>query len=162
LDDWTALHMASNNGHYKVVEVLLNNEANIEAKTTMSRTPLHISCLRGYFEIVKLLVDSGASINSTDNDFNTPLHYISEHGYPEILKFLLDKGPEITIKNHAGLTCIDVANNVEIRKIFEERDLINENTVNSFGRTSIGDFVLYNGRADIVGKLLYMGNFNAK
>mmetsp|Transcript_32842 Transcript_32842/g.29701 ORF Transcript_32842/g.29701 Transcript_32842/m.29701 type:complete len:119 (-) Transcript_32842:1338-1694(-) len=118
--------MSVNSGWIEVVEVLLEHNANIEAKTSMQRTPLHLSCMRGNLPIVKILVKHKANLNATDNDFNTPLHYVCEHGFPDILKFLLDQKPEITIKNHAGLTCVDVANNVEIRKIFEDRDLVNE------------------------------------
>lgn len=162
LDDWTALHMASNNGHYKVVEVLISNDANIEAKTSMARTPLHLSCMRGHYNIIQLLVDYGSNINALDNDFNTPLHYASEHGFADVVTYLLDKRPDVPIKNHAGLTCIDVANSVEIRKIFENRGLVNENTISSFGRTYIDDALLYNSRSDMIGRLLMMGNMSQK
>lgn len=162
LDDWTALHMAANSGQYEVVEYLLDNDANIEAKTSMSRTPLHISCMRGHFNIISLLVERKANINATDNDFNTPLHYASEHGFSDVVTFLLDKHPKITIKNHAGLTCIDVANSLDIRKIFESRGLVNENTVNSFGRTSLDDSLIYNSRHDMITKMLMMGSMNLK
>jgi len=40
--------------------------------------------------------------------------------------------------------------------------LINDSTINKFGRSTMGDTVIFNGRADIVGKLLYMGNMNQK
>lgn len=118
--------MSSSSGYTEVVRILLENGANIEAKTSMSRTPLHIACMRGNMPIVEILVENNANINTTDNDFNTPLHYVCEHGFIDILKFLLDHSPEVSIKNHAGLTCIDVANNVGIRKIFEDKELVNE------------------------------------
>ena len=163
LDDWTALHMAVNCGHVSVVEILLNHNANIEAQTSMLRTPLHLSCMRGNIEIVKLLVNCQASINSTDHELNTPLHYASEHGFPDIVSFLLDRNPDIFVKNIHNLTCIDVTNSVEIRKIFEDKGFINENhIVNSFGRTYIDDSILYNGRSDIIGKLLSFNNHNMK
>lgn len=162
LDDWTALHMAANSGQLDVVEFLLDSDANIEAKTSMSRTPLHISCMRGHFNIISLLVGRKANINAVDNDFCTPLHYASEHGFSDVVTFLLDKNPKIAVKNHAGLTCIDVANSLEIRKIFENRGLVNENTVNSFGRTSLDDSLLYNSRHDMITKMLMMGSMNMK
>ncbi len=155
--------MAVNCGHVSVVEILLNNNANIEAKTSMQRTPLHLSCMRGNIEIVKLLVNCQASINSTDHELNTPLHYASEHGFPDIVGFLLDRNPDIFVKNIHNLTCIDVTNSVDIRKIFEDKGFINENQiVNSFGRTYIDDSILYNGRNDIIGKLLSFNNHNMK
>ena len=155
--------MAVNCGHVQVVEVLLNNRANIEAKTSMLRTPLHLGCMRGNIEIVKLLVNCQASINTADHEMNTPLHYASEHGFPDIVSFLLDRNPDVFAKNVFNLTCIDVANSVDIRKIFEEKGLTNEkHIVNSFGRTYIDDSILYNGRSDIIGKLLSFNNHNMK
>jgi len=162
LDDWTALHMSANAGHYDIVELLLNFGANIEAKTSMSRTPLHISCMRGHTHIIQLLVSRGADVNATDNDFCTPLHIASEHGFADVVIFLLDKQAQVPPKNHAGLTCIDVANSVEIRKMFESRGLVNENTISGFGRTYMDDALLYNSRLDMIGKLLMVGNMNSK
>ena len=146
--------MAANGGYETIVEILLKKEANIEAKTSMSRTPLHISCMRGHFNIIKLLVSFKANINAVDNDFCTPLHYASEHGFADVVTFLLDEQPEITIKNRAGLTCIDVANSAEVREIFEKRDLVNESTISSFGRTYMDDFIFYDSRSDRIGKML--------
>mmetsp|Transcript_26984 Transcript_26984/g.23872 ORF Transcript_26984/g.23872 Transcript_26984/m.23872 type:complete len:111 (+) Transcript_26984:565-897(+) len=110
--------MSANNGHLKCISVLLDSGAEIESKTSIGRTPLHLACMRGHYDVAKLLIDAGADINATDKDFSTPVHYVSEHGFPDLLLFLLDREPHITIKNHAGLTCIDVAGNNEIRKIF--------------------------------------------
>ena len=154
--------MSANAGHYDIVELLLNFGANIEAKTSMSRTPLHISCMRGHTHIIQLLVSRGADINTADNDFCTPLHIASEHGFADVVIFLLEKNAQVTPKNHAGLTCIDVANSVEIRKIFENRGLVNENTISGFGRTYMDDALLYNSRLDMIGKLLMVGNMNSK
>ena len=154
LDDWTALHWAANNGHFEAVNTLIDNGCNLEAKTTFGRTPLHLGAMRGQSDIVKVLLENKANVNANDKEFNTPTHYACEHGYLEIVRILLDFKPDLTSKNNAGLTCVDVANNVDVRNLFEERDLINESTMSSFGRTSIGGTVIYNGRADFVGKLL--------
>lgn len=158
----TALHLAANEGHLAVTEVLLENEANKEAVTKMGRTPLHVAVLRGNTEIVKLLLEKGANINASDSEFNTPLHYASERGFTETVKILLEYKPDVTKKNHAKLTAIDVALNLEIRNIFGAKGLINDSTVNSFGRTSVDEFLIYNSRADLVGKLLHMSNMNMK
>ncbi len=133
---------------------MIENNANIEAITTFGRTALHLSTMKGHYECVKLLLESKSNVDSTDKEFNTPTHYACEYGYLEILKMILDFSPDLTLKNRSGLTCIDVANNVEVRKVFEDRDLVNESTMSSFGRTSIGGTVIYNARADFVGKLL--------
>ena len=158
----TALHLASSEGHSKIVEILLQNDANKEAVTKMGRTPMHVAVLRSNTDIVKMLLEKGANINANDSEFSTPLHYASERGLTEMLKVMLSFKPDISIKNHAGLTAIDVAINLEARKVFESMGLVNEKTVNSFGRTSVDEFIIYNSRADLVGKLLHMNNMSIK
>lgn len=43
-NDWSCLHYASLNGNIKLVELLLSNEAIIDAETSSKLTPLMISC----------------------------------------------------------------------------------------------------------------------
>lgn len=154
----TALHLAANEGHAETVKILLRFDADIEAKTKMGRTPLHIAVLRGNYSIVKLLISAGADINVIDNEFSTPLHYASEHGHTKIIEELLSARPEVTKKNHAGLTALDVALNSETWRTFEKWDLANSSMLCSFGRTCIGNFLIYNSRADYVSKILFMHN----
>jgi len=162
LDDWTAIHLATNNGQYEAVDILIKLGANLNVKTSMGRASLHLGCLRGYLDIVELLVRSGCEKDCVDNQGNTGLHYASEHGFGELVNYLLDMKARFDIKNQAKMTCIDVANSLEIRKIFEERGCVNEKTVNSFGRLHTEDVLLYNGRTDLIGKLLFMKDFHLK
>ena len=155
LDDWTALHLGSSEGHTEIARMLLENGANIESKTSMWRTPLHIACLRGYLEMTKLLIEFKANINATDKDFCTPLHYASEHGYCEILEFLLAHKPDALFKNHAGLSAYDICLNIETRRIFEKYDIATDALVSTFGRTALDDFIIFNSRTDYVGKILH-------
>jgi len=162
LDHWTALHLATNYGHSEAVEILIKFNAGMNAKTSMGRTCLHLGCMRGYLDIVELLVKSGCEKDVQDDEGNTALHYASEHGFGDLVKFLLDSGAKYCIKNQAKMTCIDVANSLEIKRIFEERGLVNDRTACSFGRLHTEDGVLYNGRTDLIGKLLFMKDFYLK
>jgi len=63
----TALHIASLNGYYECVEILLNNGANINCKEKYyNRTALHFAVSRGHVKIVKLLLDRFAEIGKID------------------------------------------------------------------------------------------------
>ena len=53
----------------------------INAKTSINRTPLHLACLHGFIEVAKVLVEYGADINAVDDDHNTSLHYACMHGH---------------------------------------------------------------------------------
>lgn len=54
---------------------------NLDARTSINRTPLHLACLHGHLAVVKLLVRALADINALDDDLNTPLHYAAMNGH---------------------------------------------------------------------------------
>ena len=81
LDQWSSLHFASDSGHLKIVQELLKQpKIDVEALSTMDRTPLHQACIKGHTEIVKALIEFGANPNCRDFDQCCPLHCASEHG----------------------------------------------------------------------------------
>mmetsp|Transcript_40653 Transcript_40653/g.61979 ORF Transcript_40653/g.61979 Transcript_40653/m.61979 type:complete len:151 (+) Transcript_40653:673-1125(+) len=81
LDQWTALHSASNHGHLNIVQELLKQPSIvIDSESTIKRTALHLACIRGHSEIVVALIQKGANPNHKDFDESTPLHCASEFG----------------------------------------------------------------------------------
>ena len=80
-NDWCPLHFACLNGNTALVELLIRNEANIEAETNLLKfTPLIIASQKGHRDIASLLMQAGADINGVDMYNNTPLHYASQSG----------------------------------------------------------------------------------
>jgi ankyrin repeat protein len=71
----TALHVASSKGHAEVVQALIDNGSDIEAREETGRTPLHTAAFRGQKEIVELLLKNGAEINARTRDGKTPLDW---------------------------------------------------------------------------------------
>ena len=63
IDDWTALHLAANEGHSEIIEILSQYKANLEAETKMERRAIHIAALRGNLKVIQILVKNGAEIN---------------------------------------------------------------------------------------------------
>ena len=63
-EDWTTLHVASNEGHLGIAQIVLDNNGEVDPLTQSLRTPLHIACLRGKVDIAKLLIQKGAQINA--------------------------------------------------------------------------------------------------
>lgn len=90
---WTSLHYAAAGNHTHIASHLIENGADINAKTvTDGKTPLHWAAFYGHFPIVELLVTTGAKINEKDDDGFTALgiaertelrnvmHLLEEHG----------------------------------------------------------------------------------
>src|SRR5579862_7018293 len=71
----TALHVAASKGHTEIVELLLANGSDIEAKEETGRTPLHTAAFRGHATVVEVLIAKGANVNALTNDGKTPLDW---------------------------------------------------------------------------------------
>ena len=60
---WTPLHYAATGGHVKLIQLLLDNFAYIDAASPNGTTPLMMAAMYGSSSAVKLLLDSGADWN---------------------------------------------------------------------------------------------------
>jgi ankyrin repeat protein len=89
----TPLLVSALNGHERIVELLLDNDANLNAKNKEKSTALEISCFKGYFEMSKLIM---SRMNSTIDDNlssqNNLIHLASDSGASEVVRLLLSKG----------------------------------------------------------------------
>jgi len=63
----TPLHYAANNGHLSVVEYLVNQKTDINAKDKDGWTPLHRASRLGHLSVVEYLVNQRANINANSN-----------------------------------------------------------------------------------------------
>ena len=61
-------------GRKDVVEYLLQNGADVQARDDGGLIPLHNACSFGHAEVVNLLLQHGADPNARDNWNYTPLH----------------------------------------------------------------------------------------
>ncbi|KAG4085925.1 ankyrin repeat-containing domain protein [Neocallimastix lanati (nom. inval.)] len=119
----TPLHIASQYGNFAIVQLLLNNHANINFKNLNGWTALHIACQYDNKNVIQLLIDNKANINSTTFDEWNALHIAVYYNNPTIVKYLLKKKPDLTEKNVDDLTVIDMARmirNPQIIKLLNE------------------------------------------
>jgi cytohesin len=95
---YTALHGAARNGHKEVVELLLANGADINARENQSKTPLFLAVEYGKKEIVELLLARGADVNAAARGAENALSTAKKKGNTEIEALLTKNGakdPEI-------------------------------------------------------------------
>ena len=91
---WTALMLASYNGHMDVVVALCDRGADVNASHD-GATVLTLATLGGYVDIVKVLCDRGAAVNAVDNGGFTALMYASKKGRADIVTVLCDQGADV-------------------------------------------------------------------
>ena len=89
------LHLASEQGHLSIVNILLDSGIDDQAKNKEGSTPLELSCRKGFFEISKLLIrnfkqSSQFSLPSAHSE--NPLHVACFEGAHEVVRLLLLKG----------------------------------------------------------------------
>jgi hypothetical protein len=69
----TPLHIAAQQGHLTVVEVLLKFGASVDSQDECGRTALHIASYRGHEQIVTALLEHGSDINIMSKENETLL-----------------------------------------------------------------------------------------
>ncbi|XP_041097088.1 transient receptor potential cation channel subfamily A member 1-like [Polyodon spathula] len=93
----TPLHLASQNGHIKVVELLLRKGA-LFLCDYKGRTCLHYAAVEGYTQTMKILLEKNINlIDKADEEGNTALHLAAREGHVSSVSLLLSKGAEISL-----------------------------------------------------------------
>jgi len=70
------IHYSALNGHFSVVDYLVKQGADINAKGYSEMTPLHFSVENGYLDAVEYLLNHGAHINAKDSCGSFQFFYI--------------------------------------------------------------------------------------
>ena len=113
-DNWgrTVLHKASGwQGQREIVELLISNGADVNAKRSDGAIPLHYAVYYDRMENVEILLSKGADLNAKDGDQNgaTPLHEAAWRSRKEIVDLLISKGADVNDKDNEGQTPLDLA-----------------------------------------------------
>jgi len=94
----TWLHVAAKKGHFEIVEYLINEGIDIDARGgTFDASALNLAAGAGYLEIVKYLIEAGAELDVTLAKRN-PLFGAIYGGHKEVVEFLVEKGIDISIR----------------------------------------------------------------
>jgi hypothetical protein len=86
----TPLHVAAQKGRGKLVDILLQHDADCNAKDSDSLTPLAHATIGGHKDVVTLLLAHGARICEVDNQRRTVLHWAVMRRRDGVLKILLE------------------------------------------------------------------------
>lgn len=120
----TALMVASGYGQREVVQALLKEGADINAKLSNGMTALIMASIGGHCEVVQALLKEGADVHAKDTDDMTVLMYASYYGHCEVVKALLDKGAHVNAYRPpsgtwAGGTALSLATDYKTKRLLE-------------------------------------------
>ncbi len=116
----TALAVASENGHIKIVKYLIDNGANVNGDRPylgIVAPALSIASQNGHLKIVKILIKNGAKVNLDNTLGGTALMSASENGYVEIVKLLIDNGADVNVQTDRSSTALIMSKNYKVSKI---------------------------------------------
>ncbi|KAK0138733.1 Ankyrin-1 [Merluccius polli] len=108
-DELTPLHCAARNGHVRIIEILLDHGAPIQAKTKNGLSPIHMSAQGDHMDCIKQLLQYNAEIDDITLDHLTPLHVAAHCGHHRMAKVLLDKGAKPNSRALNGFTPLHIA-----------------------------------------------------
>ncbi|PSN33993.1 hypothetical protein C0J52_22497 [Blattella germanica] len=126
------LHIAVTAGNLKIVKLLLQRGAHVNAKESSGVTPLHeaawcgnedmesplhYAARKGHIKICEELLNAGAKVNLCDHCNFTPLHEAARGGHLDVLKMLLEHKGDPMLTTNSGHTAYHMAcnnNRVEV------------------------------------------------
>ncbi len=99
---YTPLHVATVNGHLKMISYLLNAGANVNARNNYKQTPLHLAA--GYTSTA--VANWGTAFNNKDKDIKPQLQKV--HNRISVLKLLVGSFADLDAKDEFGQTPLEL------------------------------------------------------
>lgn len=120
----------------------------VNALTSLHRTPLHLAAINGHLDVAECLIASNANCNIQDKDSWTALHHAANMGHLKVVELLLKAGTEEKISDNQGKTAFEVAGTAEVA------ELLKSAAVDHYSRTVFNGVLIRNSREDRVTGLL--------
>ena len=108
-EDCTALWVAAAKGHFDVVRLLIEQNADVDGRTSTNSTPLRVAAFYGRLDIVRYLVENRADVNARNDFNNTPLMVTCYKGHPNVATYLVKHGANINLQDNEGSSCLHYA-----------------------------------------------------
>jgi ankyrin repeat protein len=137
-----AIHAATKGGHQRMVKLLLDHGAPVDAEDSCHTTALQMASATGSEQIAKLLISAGANVNSMGGLlrlYGTALEFAVINNHVSVAELLLKNGADVAAVNIDGLDALHIAaeqGHLGIAKLLLEHGA-NTSTPDFEGRTPI-------------------------
>jgi hypothetical protein len=133
----TPLDLAAYNGHVEITRLLLQNGAEVNAKSNNGYTPLHLAAIFGDVDILHLLVENGANLEAQDDDGIRALHRAADNGHLPFIQELISRyHVDINARNNDGITALFYARMYDL--FHSDDDLKNKQAITAFLESNDG------------------------
>lgn len=151
----TVLHIAAKEGHFAIVERILQEKVNINARGGTWETALHKAAKRGHLAIIERILEERADINIPGLFEDTPLYAAAKEGHLAVVECLLQAKADTKPRQILGKTALYAAAKkghlAVVEQLLQAKADVNE-------KTSTGETALYvaaeKGFLEIVERLL--------
>ncbi|KAH9055873.1 ankyrin repeat-containing domain protein [Lactarius deliciosus] len=99
----TPLLHAASRGHLEIARILLEHNAEVDARTFDGDTPLILASTNRN-DALQILLDHNADVHVRDNNGDTALHFAAWYGRLEASRILLERNAEVNPQNNDGST----------------------------------------------------------
>ena len=96
-------------GHTAMIELLVQNGANINTSNKDRDTPILKAAERGDLNVVKYLLQNGANINTRNKYKNTPVYAAAKRGHYDVVQFLAENGANLHTFGQKGNSIVSRA-----------------------------------------------------
>ncbi|CAC5391174.1 unnamed protein product [Mytilus coruscus] len=103
------LYIASESGVKDIVELLIDNNADVLQSDELGNDPLHVACRIGHTDIVALLLQKNAHVSRYNIWRQSPLYVACSGGHVNAVKLLLQNNANINECDGAGKSPLFVA-----------------------------------------------------
>lgn len=107
--------LKASNGHFEIVELLLNEGAELDDYTEYETTALNFSVIKGHWDVAELLINKDANVNiqtsdktsalhaasAKDGGGRTPLHHATYFSHVDVVELLLQNNANPNIKSNS-------------------------------------------------------------
>ncbi len=117
----SALMYACQNGHYKMVDMLITKGVDVNKWDENEYTPLILSCVHGHKEIVECLLKNGAKVDFSNIYGITPLMAACSKSWFDIAHLLIQAGASTSIEDYSGKSVISKARSDPILHLLQNK-----------------------------------------